>query len=84
MDSLDVKISVTTINDHLRPENTVITKALFRKLNNNSLILVLIRGWMQFDYLNQNIFTSFIDISVYRQSFASLLVYYQLLLHDMT
>ena len=37
LDDLHVKISVTTISDHLRPENTIITKGLVRKLNNNLL-----------------------------------------------
>ena len=32
-----IKISETTINGHLKPENTVITKESIRKLNNNLL-----------------------------------------------
>ena len=41
MDAPDVKISVNIISDHLRPENTVTTKELVRKLNNNLLEPVL-------------------------------------------
>ena len=35
------------INDHLRPENAVITKQVFRKYNNNSLEPVFLRCWIQ-------------------------------------
>ena len=52
---MEVKISVTIINGHLRPENTVITKELVRKLNNNLLQPVPLIDWIPLDYLNQNI-----------------------------
>ena len=44
LDTLGVKNLVTTINDHLRPENSVIIKELVGKLKNNSLEPVPFKG----------------------------------------
>ena len=76
-----MNISVKTVSDHLRPENTVITKELVRKLKINSLEPVLFE---RLDFIKLSclkyLVTSFIDFSVCRKSFTSLLVYCQLLL----
>ena len=76
----DIKISVSTINDHLRCQKTVITEELLRKLNNNSL------EWIHFQRMDsirlscfKSLVISFIDFLVYRHSFTSLLVYCWLL-----
>ena len=67
---------MTTINYHLIPGNTITTKEFVRKLNNNSLELVLFE---RLDFItlaqSKDLLTCFVDFFTYIQSFASLLVY---------
>ena len=84
MDVSKVKFSLTSkrtnsslinINDHLKAENTGITKDLVRKFNNMLEPLLLERIDSIRLSTSKYLVTSFVDFSIYRQSFASFLVY---------
>ena len=66
MEAPDVKISITTINDHL---NTIITKDLLRTLNDNLLEIVFFQRQNSIRLTNlKYLVVNFIDFSAYRQS----------------
>ena len=68
MDVLEVKISVTSVRrDYsFKPQNTVITKALIRKLNNKSLEPLLFERLHSIKLsISKYLVTSFVDFSIY-------------------
>ena len=76
LDGTHAKISMAMINDHLKSENTVLTRELVRKVKNNSLQPVLFKRLDSIrlsclKYFN----TLFTDFFIYRHSFTSLLLF---------
>ena len=75
---------IVDTNENVRPENTVKTKDIRSKFQNYSLEPVLFER-LKFIMLLilQYSATSFVEFSVYRQSFAGILIYCRLLLQNL-